>query len=199
MEIIVKSISNEEKGVVTLPPGFKHPYEDGDYVVIELVDGMEDKEKQLADKSQQQLFYEKQTGSKANGINGRVFRIQVINSQSFYIGDTRDFAPYIRNGVVKNLKLPKVVDFKTLEECTKSVGALPFDQNMAIYDFDKMGDNSRIHAAFEVLGEFVAEHKRLPLNWDHADATNFVGKAKIKIEELIKGVPEEKRIEELKR
>lgn len=34
VEIIIKNISNEEKGIVKLPEGFKHPYEDGEYVVI---------------------------------------------------------------------------------------------------------------------------------------------------------------------
>lgn len=39
-----------------------------------------------------------------NSINGRLFKIQTINSNSFYIGDTRDFEPYIRNGTAKNIK-----------------------------------------------------------------------------------------------
>jgi hypothetical protein len=29
---MIKSISNEEKGIVTLLPGVKHPYEDGDII-----------------------------------------------------------------------------------------------------------------------------------------------------------------------
>lgn len=39
-EGIIKSISNEEEGLVTLLDGVKHPYEDGDCVVLNLVEGM---------------------------------------------------------------------------------------------------------------------------------------------------------------
>ena len=37
---MIKNISCEEDGVVTLLDGVKHPYEDGDYVVINNVEGM---------------------------------------------------------------------------------------------------------------------------------------------------------------
>jgi hypothetical protein len=37
---MVESISNDERGVVTLLKGLKHPYEDGDVVVINGVKGM---------------------------------------------------------------------------------------------------------------------------------------------------------------
>lgn len=39
-EGIIKNISNEEEGLVTLMDGVKHPYEDGDYIVLSLVNGM---------------------------------------------------------------------------------------------------------------------------------------------------------------
>lgn len=38
---MVKNISNDEEGVVTLLDGLKHPYEDGDSVLINGVEGME--------------------------------------------------------------------------------------------------------------------------------------------------------------
>jgi hypothetical protein len=38
---IIKTISNEEEGVVTLLDGLKHPYQDGDFVVLSKVEGME--------------------------------------------------------------------------------------------------------------------------------------------------------------
>lgn len=41
VEVMVASISNEEKGIVKLLPGVKHPYEDGDSIVISGVEGME--------------------------------------------------------------------------------------------------------------------------------------------------------------
>lgn len=34
VELMLSSITNEKRGVVTLLAGTKHPYEDGDYVLI---------------------------------------------------------------------------------------------------------------------------------------------------------------------
>lgn len=41
---MIKSITCEEKGVVTLLDGVKHPYQDGDYIVLNKVKGMSIKE-----------------------------------------------------------------------------------------------------------------------------------------------------------
>jgi hypothetical protein len=42
----------------------------------------------------------------SKSMNGTIHKITTINSKSFYIGDTRNYSPYIRNGRVKNLKMP---------------------------------------------------------------------------------------------
>ena len=39
---MLSNITNEKRGVVTLLPGLKLPYEDGDWVLIYDVEGMED-------------------------------------------------------------------------------------------------------------------------------------------------------------
>jgi hypothetical protein len=48
-------------------------------------------------------------------INYRVFKVKVINWNSFSIGDTTNFAPYLANGLVKNIKVPKNIKFNSLE------------------------------------------------------------------------------------
>jgi len=93
-EVMIESITNAERGVVTLLKGSKHPYEDGDVVTINKVDGMT-------------LNLEGQTSS----INGTVHAIKVINSRSFEIGDTRNYSEYIKNGLAKNVKIPIKIDF----------------------------------------------------------------------------------------
>ena len=40
VECIISSISNEEKGIIKLLPGLKHPYEDGDKIILSHVEGM---------------------------------------------------------------------------------------------------------------------------------------------------------------
>ena len=49
-----------------------------------------------------------------------MFKIEVINSCSFKIGDTRGFTEYIRNGIVRNVKVPSEINFKTLNEILDS-------------------------------------------------------------------------------
>jgi hypothetical protein len=68
---------------------------------------------------QVQAFYNKMVNdsTKKSTINGRVFKVKVINWNSFSIGDTTNFKPYLRNGIVKNIKLPKVVNYKPFEDC----------------------------------------------------------------------------------
>lgn len=41
-EGLIKNITCEEEGIVTLLDGVKHPYEDGDYIVLNKVQGMEE-------------------------------------------------------------------------------------------------------------------------------------------------------------
>lgn len=67
VECIIQNISNEEEGIVKLLDGVKHPYEDGDSIVITQVEGMED----LKDQEK--------------SINGSIHKITSINSNSFKI------------------------------------------------------------------------------------------------------------------
>ena len=92
-ECMIASISNEEKGLVELLTGMKHPYEDGDKVLITGIEGMD-----LLEKT------DESAGKKS--INGEIFEIKVKNSNSFYIGNTIKYSPYIRNGLCKNIKVP---------------------------------------------------------------------------------------------
>lgn len=41
VEVMIKNISIAEKGIVTLLPGVKHPYQDGEVILIKSVEGME--------------------------------------------------------------------------------------------------------------------------------------------------------------
>lgn len=65
----------------------------------------------IEEKSEPQAFFEKQSNEKINGINNRVYKIKVINWNSFRIGDTRNFTPYKNNGLCRNLKVPKTVKY----------------------------------------------------------------------------------------
>ncbi len=72
---------------------------------------MEQLQEQMEEKSEAQVFFEKQSQQKQNGINNKAFKIKVVNWNSFRIGDTRKFGPYKGNGLCRNLKVPKKHQF----------------------------------------------------------------------------------------
>lgn len=95
-EVLIEDISIAEKGVVKLVKGFRHPYEDGDTVLLAGVKGM------------------KSLANEAQTINGTMHVIKVIDHTSFEIGNTADYSPYEGEGTVKNIKTPKIISFKSL-------------------------------------------------------------------------------------
>ena len=103
--------------------------------------------------------------SSTNSINGRVFKIKVLNWNSFIIGDTRNFKPFVGNGICKNIKLPKKVSYKSFAECLEKFED-SVDNNMGIYDFEKMGDNFSIFSCFHAFSEFKKKNGKVPRNWN---------------------------------
>lgn len=85
----------------------------------------------------------------------------MINWNSFSIGDTTGFSPYIRNGLVKNIKIPKTVKYDPFEKCLNEFDKY-LDPNMGIYDFEKMGDNFSLFISFKALSKFIQKNKSKP-------------------------------------
>ena len=83
---MISYISNEEEGVVKLLEGAKHNFEDGDEVRFTDVEGMKVLEAQMG---------------KEESINETVHKVKVINPNSFKIGDTSIYTPYVRNGLAR--------------------------------------------------------------------------------------------------
>lgn len=84
---MIKDISCEQEGVVTLLEGIKHKFEDGDQVEFKEVVGM------------------KTINQGEDSINGKVFTVKQINPSQFKIGDTTIFEKYEGNGIAKQLKV----------------------------------------------------------------------------------------------
>lgn len=68
--------------------------------------------------------------------------------------------------------MPKKIEFKPLLDCSKDFEA-NLDPNMAIYDFEKMGDNSKVFQCFQTVALFKKNEKTLPKNWNIKDAAKF--------------------------
>ena len=64
-------------------------------------------------------------------------KVEIININSFYIGDTTMFTSYERNGLAKLVKLPIKLKFNSLEECNLKDKVL-FDENLYFHDSCKL-------------------------------------------------------------
>ena len=56
-----KASQMRRRGLVTLLDGVKHPYQDGEYVVLSLVDGMDVVQETIEEKSAAQIFFEQES------------------------------------------------------------------------------------------------------------------------------------------
>lgn len=84
-------------------------------------------------------------------INETVHKISIINKSSFKIGNTTEYTEYIGNGLVRNLKIPVEVNFKSFEE---SIKTLNIDANLEYYDFAKSVNNKILHNCFRTLSSY---------------------------------------------
>lgn len=140
---MVASISRDSEGVVTCLEESRHGFEDGDYVTFSEVRGMVE----------------------LNNCKPR--KIKVLGPYTFSIGDTSDFSEYIRGGIVTQVKMPKTISFKSLEESLKSPEYL-------MSDFAKMERPPQLHIVFQALDLFQNQHNRMPKPWNQEDAEEMV-------------------------
>eukprot|EP00123_Amoebidium_parasiticum_P014370 comp22465_c0_seq1/m.33829 comp22465_c0_seq1/g.33829 ORF comp22465_c0_seq1/g.33829 comp22465_c0_seq1/m.33829 type:complete len:1012 (-) comp22465_c0_seq1:171-3206(-) len=144
---LIASITQETNGVVTCLDESRHGFEDGDYVTFTEIKGMTE-------------------------LNGSAPRpIKVIDKYSFSIGDTSSFARYVSGGVVEQVKMPKTVAFKSLEESFR-------DPEFVITDFAKFDRPAQLHLGFQALDAFQSANGRLPLPRNKADRDAFLSLVK---------------------
>lgn len=104
-------------------------------------------------------------------------KIKVLGPYTFSIGDTSNFSDYIRGGLAMQVKMPKTVSFKTLEEAER-------EANFVLSDYSKFDHPQNINIAFTALSRYNAKYNRNPKPWSKADAADFVGICKERAIEL---------------
>lgn len=110
-----------------------------------------------------------------NGCNA--IKIKVLGPYTFSIGDTTGFSDYIRGGLAMQVKMPKTVTFKTLEEAEKN-------PEFILSDFAKFDHPQNINIAFTALSRYNAKYNRDPRPWNVEDSTDFVELCKERQKEL---------------
>lgn len=144
---MIASITKDAQGVVTCLEETRHGFNDDDYVTFSEVQGMTE-------------------------LNGCApMKIKVLGPYTFSIGDTSKFGEYVTGGISTQVKMPKTISFKSLEESEKQ-------PEFVISDFAKFEHPATLHVAFKVLHQFIAETGRAPRPWNEEDAQIFLQKCK---------------------
>ncbi|GHJ85862.1 hypothetical protein NliqN6_2264 [Naganishia liquefaciens] len=128
---MIASIDRDADGIVTGLEESRHGLEDGDYVTFSEVKGM----------------------TELNGCEPR--KVTVKGPYTFSVGDTSNLSDYVSGGIFTQVKMPKVIEFKSLRESLKS-------PELFITDFAKFDRPATLHVGFQALAAFVDQHGRLP-------------------------------------
>jgi len=144
---MVASITKDKEGVVTCIDETRHGYESGDHVTFSEVQGM----------------------TELNGCQPR--EIKVLGPYTFSIGDTSGFSEYSRGGMVAQVKVPKIFNYKSISQSLA-------EPEFLITDFAKFDRPGQLHIAYQVLHEYVKQHNSLPKPRNKADVERFLALAK---------------------
>lgn len=143
ISVMVASITKEENSVVTCLDESRHGLEDGSYVTFSEVQGM----------------------TELNGC--QPIKIKVLGPFTFSIGDTTNFSDYIRGGVVTQVKMPKVLNFKSYQDSIQ-------EPEFLMTDFGKFDRPAVLHILFQAMHQFIQENGSKPNPWCSDDAEKFL-------------------------
>lgn len=93
-------------------------------------------------------------------------KIKVLGPYTFSIGDTSGLSSYVRGGIVTQVKMPKLIAFKSLTEAEDA-------PEIVFSDFSKIDNAYQTQIAFTCYHRFIAKHKRAPRPWNKEDADLF--------------------------
>lgn len=145
---IIASISNDNPALVSCVDDERLEFQDGDLVIFSEVHGM------------------------AELSDGKPRKVKNVRPYSFSIEeDTTNYAPYVKGGMVTQVKQPKVFNFKTLREALVNPG------EFLLSDFSKFDRPPLLHLAFQSLDKFLSEVGRFPVAGSDEDAQKLISLA----------------------
>ncbi|TXT08346.1 uncharacterized protein COLE_05270 [Cutaneotrichosporon oleaginosum] len=164
---MVVHIEDGPDALVTCLDETRHGLEDGDYVTFAEVKGME----------------------ALNGCEPR--KITVKGPYTFSIGDTTGLGEYKSGGLFTQVKMPKVLHFKSLKDTLTQ-------PEYFITDFAKWDRPATLHVGFQALSQYFEKNGRLPRAHSSEDAAALIAIAKeIHSSTATEGELDEKILEQL--
>ncbi|OCF60450.1 ubiquitin-activating enzyme E1 [Kwoniella mangroviensis CBS 10435] len=144
---MIVEVEEDEEGIVTCLDETRHGLEDGDFVTFSEVKGME-------------------------GLNGcEPRKVTVKGPYTFAIGDTRGLGQYKTGGIFTQVKMPKILQFKSLKESLTN-------PELFITDFAKFDRPETLHIGFQALSAFYEKSGHLPRARSATDAAAVVSLAR---------------------
>lgn len=157
----------DENGIVSALDETRHGLEDGDFVTFTELVGME----------------------ALNSAEPR--KVTTKGPYTFSIGDVSGLGQYKKGGIYTQVKMPKSIDFKPLNESIR-------DPEFVTSDWAKFDRPQQLHIGIQAIYAFADQLKRLPRPMNEEDALIVIGSAKAFVEqEKIKIEIDEKLIQEL--
>lgn len=144
---MIVSVSKDTDGLVTCLDETRHGLEDGDFVTFAEVQGM----------------------TELNGCEPR--RISVKGPYTFTIGDTSQLESYKAGGIFTQVKMPKLIAFRPLQETLTS-------PEFFITDFAKFDRAPTLHAGFQALSKYRLQYGCPPRPRNAEDAAVVTSMAK---------------------
>lgn len=134
---IVAGITHETDATVHIHNDKLLPFQDGDYVTFREVQGMTE-------------------------INGLLpMKIKVTGKHSFLIGDTTNFSPYSREGIVTQVKIPVLIKFKSYSNsCDEPIGEN--EDILMCPDMSKFYRSEQLHLITQSVQFYRDKYGRLP-------------------------------------
>ncbi|KTA96506.1 Ubiquitin-activating enzyme E1 1 [Nakaseomyces glabratus] len=134
----------EPDGTVTMLDDSRHGLEDGNYVKFSEVQGLE----------------------KLN--DGTLYKVEVLGPFAFRIGSVKDLGEYKKGGIFTEVKVPKTLSFKTLQESLS-------EPEYVFSDFAKFDRVGQLHLGFQALHQFALKHQgELPRTLNDEDANEVL-------------------------
>lgn len=108
-------------------------------------------------------------------LNDKIFKIDEKSPFTFTLvgTDTSSFTPYLREGIVEQVKVPVTFAFKSLGESISKPYA-PGKNELDICDWEKFGRPEQLHLAFTGLLAFVKQTGHLPALNSKEDAEKLL-------------------------
>jgi len=99
-------------------------------------------------------------------INGGPYNIKVLSPTSLKILDKSFEGTYTSGGIIKQIKIPKAINFLSLEDAIKN-------PEYVLTDFANFERPNDVHIAFQTLELYKNKYNEYPKAWNNEDANKF--------------------------